>query len=190
MYDNASPGKESRGYDQQPARIVLQNGETFDVIHHDRTADNRWVFAYVDSREDGIDYRFPSSSVAYIDTTSDEYERVEDLSDAPSTVITAGASPPEFEDDDSDDEDCELVTDGGRRVDDVVQQLIDQSSDVEREDVTVNGTRVAVSVIDRTVTFDAKHGRVSDVVRDAVYEVGRARWRQYPDEDEEGGDEQ
>lgn len=83
MYDNASPGKESRGYDRQPARIVLQNGETFDVIHHDRTADNRWVFAYVHEHAGGIDYRFPSEAVLYIDTASDDSEWVDSDTDLP-----------------------------------------------------------------------------------------------------------
>lgn len=116
MYDNASPRQESSGYESEPARIVLKNGETFDVAHYDRTESDRWVFAYVESRDGGIDYRFPASAVLYIDTSDgdgDEVERVDDMADAPVTmqVMGTGATPPTIEDDE--DEDETLVADGG-----------------------------------------------------------------------------
>lgn len=126
MQTNVSPRQETGGYDLQPARIVLQNGEEFDVAHHDRTANDQWVFAYVETRENGIDYRFPAESVLYIDTTSDddgdsdavEFERVEDVAGAPDTVITASATLPTIEEDEDDegDEDETLVADGGQTV--------------------------------------------------------------------------
>ena len=125
MRNKNAPQQESSGYDLQPARIVLQNGEEFDVVHHDRTENDRWVFAYVETRENGIDYRFPAESVLYIDTTSDDgdsdaaqFKQVEDVADAPDTVITAGVTPPTIEEDEDDegDEDETLVADGGQTV--------------------------------------------------------------------------
>lgn len=59
------------GFEQNPARIVLKSGEKFDVVHHFIHKTGEWVCAYEDTREDGIDYRFPCESVLYIDMTSD-----------------------------------------------------------------------------------------------------------------------
>lgn len=163
MQTNVSPHNESSGYESKPACIVLRNGETFDVAHHDRTENDRWVFAYETERDGGIDYWFPSSSVLYIDTTSDATES-------------------------HDEEDRELVADGGRpAASEVARRLVARSQYVESEDVTVDAGTVEVTVIERTLTIDATRVRVSDAVHHLDRAVTYAVWDQYP---EDGGDDE
>jgi hypothetical protein len=61
------------GFDTEPARIVLESGEEFDVVHHNRNKSDTWVFAYAEQRDGGIDYWFPASSIQYIDTSTDAF---------------------------------------------------------------------------------------------------------------------
>jgi hypothetical protein len=82
--------RKTPGSDTKPARTVLESGEEFAAPHHFVTETERWVCAYENGRDGGVDYRFPSSSVAFIDTTSNTdagRERV----DTEDTAVTAPA---------------------------------------------------------------------------------------------------
>lgn len=98
MIDNDANPLKTAGNDAKPARIVLTNDEEIDATHHFRT-DNAYVCVYEGARESGIDYRIPREQVRYIDTTGDTFDRVDDASDAPSTVTASAAGPPAIDED-------------------------------------------------------------------------------------------
>lgn len=54
--------------DDKPARIVLKSGEEYAVAHHFISERETYVAAHDRTREGGIDYRFPMSSIEVIDT--------------------------------------------------------------------------------------------------------------------------
>jgi hypothetical protein len=69
--DNRTQHK-GHGSDDDPARIIRQDGETIDAQHYFTTTIGRHaiVCAYEDDRQDGIDHRVPVSNLVDIDTTA------------------------------------------------------------------------------------------------------------------------